>query len=69
MISKNLNSQDQKAEDIMSKTPKTVDENKFAVEALNVMKENHITQLIVTNEKKEYKGIVHLHDLIREGII
>ena len=69
MISKNLNSQDQKAEDIMSKTPKTIDENKFAVEALNVMKENHITQLIVTNEKKEYKGIVHLHDLIREGII
>jgi arabinose-5-phosphate isomerase len=53
----------------MSKSPKTIDENKFAVEALNVMKENHITQLIVTNEKKEYKGIVHLHDLIREGII
>ncbi len=69
MISKNLDSKDLKAEDIMSKTPKTIEENKFAVEALNVMKENHITQLIVTSEKKEYKGIVHLHDLIREGII
>ncbi len=69
MISKNIYSQDIKAQDIMSKNPKTIEENLFAVEALRLMKENHITQLIVTNENKEYKGIVHLHDLIREGII
>jgi len=57
-----------KANDIMSTNPKIIDYNSLAVEALKVMKANHISQLIVINNG-EYAGLIHLHDLIREGII
>ncbi|MBL7922754.1 MAG: KpsF/GutQ family sugar-phosphate isomerase [Bacteroidia bacterium] len=57
-----------KAKDIMSKSPKTVDRETMAVEALTVMKEHNITQLVVTDGPK-YLGFVHLHDLLREGIV
>lgn len=56
------------AGDIMSSTPKTTPANTLAVKALNIMRTNSISQLIIT-EDGAYKGIVHLHDLIREGII
>lgn len=57
-----------KASDIMSHHPKTIDKNTMAVEALEKMKANNISQLIVTDHDK-YEGIIHLHDLIKEGII
>jgi arabinose-5-phosphate isomerase len=69
MLSKSLNSNSQTAKDIMTTNPKTINEHEFAAKALNLMKENHITQLLVVNDNKEYVGVVHLHDLIREGII
>lgn len=69
MLSKSLSSDNQKAEDIMTINPKTISRDKFAVEALNLMKENHITQLLVVDEDNKYVGVIHLHDLIREGII
>ena len=56
------------ATDIMTKQPKTIQENTLAIEALILMKENNISQLVVM-DKEHYKGILHLHDLIREGII
>ena len=56
------------AKDIMSKTPYTVDENVLAVDALEMMKAKSISQLVVVNEKN-YKGIIHIHDIIKEGII
>jgi arabinose-5-phosphate isomerase len=62
------NYNDLKASDIMSIQPKTIDKNSMAVEALEKMKSNNISQLIVTDHEK-YEGIIHLHDLIREGII
>jgi arabinose-5-phosphate isomerase len=52
----------------MTANPKTIDANKLAVDALDLLRKHDITQLIVVDEKK-YIGIVHLHDLIREGII
>lgn len=58
-----------KARDIMSTSPKCISVDAFAVEAFNIMQQFHITQLIVTNDNKEYLGIVHIHDLISEGII
>lgn len=56
------------AEDIMSKTPKTITADALATEALDVLRYNNISQLVVI-ESEIYAGIIHLHDLIREGII
>ena len=56
------------AKDIMSPTPKIIEADSLAIEALEQMKQNNISQLVVIN-KGSYNGIVHLHDLIREGII
>jgi arabinose-5-phosphate isomerase len=56
------------AKDIMGIDPKTIEGDALAVDALDRMRKNNITQLIVT-EDKHYAGVIHLHDLIREGII
>ena len=57
-----------KAHEIMGKSPRTIESEQLAVDALEMMRANNITQLIVSNNGI-YKGIVHLHDLLREGII
>lgn len=56
------------AADIFSPNPKTVELDMLAVEALEVLRKNDISQLVVT-VNKQYMGILHIHDLIREGII
>jgi arabinose-5-phosphate isomerase len=56
------------AKDIMNKKPKQIESETMAVEALAVMKSFNITQLVVT-EKKRFVGFIHLHDLLKEGII
>ncbi|MEO8085664.1 MAG: KpsF/GutQ family sugar-phosphate isomerase [Bacteroidota bacterium] len=56
------------ARDIMNKKPKRADKNMMAVDALNLMKQFNISQLLIT-DKNKYVGIVHLHDLVREGIL
>ena len=56
------------AKDIMSKTPVTVEENMLAVDALEIMKAKDINQLVVVN-RRIYKGVIHIHDIIKEGII
>lgn len=57
-----------KAKDIMSPTPKTTTLDTLAVEAFRLMEKNSITQLLVV-EGTKYIGIIHLHDIIREGIV
>lgn len=56
------------AKDIMTARPKTVNKDMMAVDALQLMKKHNITQVVVT-DKGKYLGFVHLHDLLREGII
>ena len=56
------------ASSIMNKAPKTIDSKEFAVDAIKVMKQYNISQLVVT-DKGRYVGFVHLHDLLREGIL
>jgi len=51
-------------EEIMSPSPKTIDENKSAAEALELMELKAITHLAILNRSKRIKGIVHLHDLL-----
>ena len=56
------------ATDIMNAHPKSIPLDTLAVNALAIMRQYSITQLIVT-EGQRYKGMIHLHDMIREGII
>lgn len=56
------------AKDIMTKNPKMVKPNSMVVEALNIMEDFSITQLIVS-ENNDYKGVIHLHDILKEGIV
>ena len=56
------------AKDIMSSHPKTIDAGELAVTALELMKKSNINQLIAESKGK-YSGIIHLHDLVKEGII
>lgn len=56
------------AKDIMNTTPKTIDAEELAVHALKNMREHNISQLVVLHQES-YAGIVHIHDLMREGII
>jgi arabinose-5-phosphate isomerase len=56
------------AKDIMSKNPKSITADALATEALDVLRSNNISQLVVI-ENEIYAGVIHLHDLIREGII
>ena len=55
------------AKDIMAASPKTIGEDELATTALNQMQNNNITQLVVV-DGTTYLGIIHLHDLLREGI-
>lgn len=57
-----------KAEDIMGRLPKSIQYDSLAVDALHIIKENNITQLLVL-EQNTYFGIIHLHDLLNEGIV
>jgi len=56
------------ARDIMSKNPKVVSSETMAVDALNILEDFSITQLIVA-DNGEYKGVLHLHDILKEGIV
>ena len=56
------------AEDIMSKAPKTINVNAMAIEAMELMESSQISQLLVEDDE-HYAGVIHLHDLIKEGII
>ncbi|SKC04319.1 arabinose-5-phosphate isomerase [Soonwooa buanensis] len=56
------------AKDIMSKNPKNIDKSELAKEAMYILKNNNIGQLIVT-DNGQYYGIIDLHKLLDEGII
>jgi arabinose-5-phosphate isomerase len=68
MIEKGGNFEEIKAAEIMTKNPKTVAPSTMAVDALHLMKSFNITQLVVS-ENGTYFGFVHLHDLLKEGIL
>ncbi len=68
MLQKNDLINELTASDIMAKTPKIIDDDALAVEALEKMRSNNINQLLVVSNDN-YSGIIHLQDLIREGII
>lgn len=68
MLEKHTNLENIKASDLMSVNPKRIDSEELALLALEIIKQNNITQILVTKED-QYFGLVHLHDLLQEGII
>jgi arabinose-5-phosphate isomerase len=68
MLEKNSAIDSVKAKDIMTANPKTIGPDALAVDALDQIRKFEITQLLVQKDGK-YLGIVHLHDLLREGLI
>lgn len=68
MLEKGVDIKDIKASMIMTKDPRTIDASSLAVNALDIMRKNNITQLPVLAEGS-YAGVIHLHDLIKEGLI
>jgi arabinose-5-phosphate isomerase len=68
MLEKTDTIQSIRAKDIMTQNPKTIAPSEMAVNALDIMRKNSITQLVVV-EKETYLGILHLHDLVKEGLI
>jgi arabinose-5-phosphate isomerase len=67
MIQKYPDYRSLKSKDAMTLNPKRIKHNALVVDALNLMRENNITQLLVTKQGK-YVGVIHLHDILKEGI-
>ena len=68
MLEQHNSIQDLKAADIFHKQPITISSNTLAIEAFDIMKAKDISQLIVADEG-QYKGMIHIHDLMKEGIL
>jgi arabinose-5-phosphate isomerase len=68
MLEKGLSMETTVAADIMSKNPKTIPSSSLAVEAFQMMEMADIMQLIVVDEQLTPQGIIHLHDILKEGI-
>jgi arabinose-5-phosphate isomerase len=68
MLKNNQNIENLVAKDIMSKNPKSIDVSSMAIDALDIMEAHNITQILAVDNEK-YVGVVHLHDLLKEGII
>jgi len=68
MLEKSIAIDKIKAGDIMTANPKTIGPDELAIEALDLLRKKEISQLAVI-ENGKYLGIIHLHDLIREGLI
>ena len=56
------------AKDIMTKNPKMIQSTDMVIDAFNILEDNSITQLVVV-DNGEYKGVLHLHDILKEGIL
>ena len=68
MLQKSINLNEVSATDIMTRTPKKIEKDEYAVAALHQMQANNITQLVVMDGSK-IAGFIHLHDLLKEGIV
>jgi arabinose-5-phosphate isomerase len=68
MLSKTTEINNFEAKDIMGKNPKSIHKDAMAIEALDTLENNSITQILVKDDHNNYVGVVHLHDLIKEGI-
>lgn len=68
MLEKNSDINSLRASDIMTRNPQTIDFDSMAIEAFNKMKQHNITQLLIL-KNGSYAGIIHLHDILKEGVV
>ncbi|EAQ41536.1 SIS domain-containing protein [Polaribacter sp. MED152] len=68
MLTKTTQIENFTAKDIMGKNPKTINSEAMAIEALEALENDSITQILAVDDNNNYAGVVHLHDLIKEGI-
>ncbi|WP_309614706.1 KpsF/GutQ family sugar-phosphate isomerase [Flavobacterium sp.] len=68
MLNKTENISGLTAQEIMTKNPKTIKSNDMVSDALNILEDFSITQLVVV-DNGDYKGVIHLHDILKEGIV
>ena len=68
MLQRSVSLDSLSAKDIMSTNPKTISENALAVEAFKTLKDQNISQILVV-DSDQYLGVIHIHDLIKEGIV
>lgn len=68
MLEKNIELETVTAEDVMSRNPKSIQPETLVIEALHLMRNNNITQLVVLKDDV-YLGMIHLHDILKEGIL
>ena len=57
------------ASDIMTKSPYTINNEELAIHAFTAMEKRKITQLLVVDKDNKYKGIIHIHAILKEGVI
>lgn len=69
MLEKSLDVEKITAAQIMTSTPLTTFADQLAIEAYHLMENRNITQLIVTDDNKHYVGMIHLHDILKEGVV
>lgn len=69
MLEKHTDIETLKAGDIMTGSPKCISDGELAYNAFRIMEQNSITQLVVTDENMHYNGMIHLHDILKEGIV
>ncbi len=60
---------DMHARDVMTRNPKTVSEHELAAKVLGIMEKHSITSLIVADEMNSIVGVIHLHDILKQGIV
>ncbi|QBZ97925.1 Arabinose 5-phosphate isomerase KdsD [Flavobacterium sangjuense] len=68
MLNKTENITGLTAQEIMTKKPKTIKSTDMVSDALNILEDFSITQLVVV-DNDDYKGVIHLHDILKEGIV
>lgn len=68
MLEKQVNLESVTAENVMSPDPRTASPDMLVSDALDLMRSNSITQLLVL-DKRKYVGVIHLHDILKEGLL
>ena len=58
-----------KAREVMTRNPKLINKEALAAEAVAIMEKNSITSLIITDRDKKPEGVIHLHDLLKAGVV
>lgn len=66
-VKKGIIFKEKNVDDLMTRSPKTIDENISVAQAIEAMEKDEITALVVVNEKKRLKGYIHIHDILGRG--